>query len=86
MWGSRHVQCAEAPSRTEAEQALRGARDVLRKLNPRVVSEAEQAVLDAMAAVPLGTIRLIATTCNFGEAVDLEDACKAELARRGLNG
>lgn len=63
-----------------SEQALQGARDALRELNPRVITEAEQRVLDAWAIVDTDKIRRCSETHTGPYAV----ALRAELARRGL--
>jgi hypothetical protein len=68
-----------APARTEGEQALRECRDLLRQLSPRVVTEAEQAVLDACTACPEGVLVYWAKDGAHREAI-----ANAELARRGL--
>jgi hypothetical protein len=62
------------------EQALADACEVLRKLNPRGVTKAEQAVLDAWAAVPRADLeRALEANLRYDTSLP---AVRAELARR----
>jgi hypothetical protein len=73
-----------APARTEGEQALRECRDLLRQLSPRVVTEAEQAVLDACAACTEADLRWVESGVRLGGRDTLIGIARAELALRGL--
>lgn len=68
------------PNTATIHDTLQGARDLLRQLNPRVVTEAEQAVLDAMGEIDEHDLREAALEEN-GYAQGAKIA-RAELARR----